>query len=185
MIKAKATISNKTQKEIASHNLKLGTSFEAIIIRGCQWYQKHDMAIINKCPEPFHVISRTPDGKFIGRFGTSKAQPDFQGTLKNGRSFVAEAKATSADRLRQNIITDKQAELLEQHEQMGAYCCIICKIQEQTFVVPWDVWKNMKDIYGRKYVTQKDIAQYLIPEKYKRNSCPFLYFVINELKTGE
>ncbi len=171
-----ATPITNTRKQSAAHSHRLGQSFEHLIENGCQWYERHGEAMINKCPEPFIVTSRTRDGRFIGRFTNKKAQPDFQGTVKGGRAFVAEAKATDTDRLQHSRVTKTQAELLDKHAEMGAYCCILGMIQTQIFVIPWEVWKNMKSIYGRKYVTSSDLSQYRLPDKDRRNPCPFLYY---------
>lgn len=28
--------------------------------------------------------------------------------------------------------------------------------------IPWDVWKNMKELFGRKYVREEDLKEYQV-----------------------
>lgn len=153
-----APVNNRSA--VARNSMAVGKSFEELIIYQCREYQKHDIAMIDKTPEPFLVLKRTKDGLFSGRFTGSKAQPDFQGTIKGGRSVILEAKYTSKDRMRQDVLTDTQAELLEIHQRLGALCLVVCSISGKNFSVPYNVWSNMKGLYGRKYVTVEDLQKY-------------------------
>lgn len=72
-------------------NNKNGSLFESEIIGGCMAYNLQERAFIEKTPEPFKVSKPLENGFFKGRF-TSKSQPDFKGTLRNGLSIVFEAK---------------------------------------------------------------------------------------------
>ncbi len=144
----------------AQSNAK-GHTFEQCIISGCEQYKRDNKAVIDKTPEPFRVMRKSSEGLFTGRF-TSPAQPDFQGTVKGGRSIVFEAKSTTKDRIQRRVLTDTQMKVLEQHEKAGAICGVVCCIGESAFFVPWCVWRDMKAIYGRQYVTAADIDAYKV-----------------------
>ncbi len=134
-----------------------GHDFESAILRGCAIYAAQGIAYIEKTPEPFRVTSKSKSGGiFQGRF-TARAQSDFQGTVGGGRSIVFEAKYTTTDRLRWDVLTEKQREALERHQSLGALALVCVGIQGGFFAVPWSRWKNMKQLWGRRYVTANDL----------------------------
>lgn len=136
-----------------------GQHFEREIIAGCRTYRDKGIAEIDKTPEPYRVLKKAYDGTFKGRF-TAHAQPDFQGTLLSGKSIVFEAKQTLKDRIQQNVLTDTQMEILENHRKMGAFTAVCVNIQHRFFFIPWTVWRDMKAIFRHQYVTQEEIAEY-------------------------
>jgi recombination protein U len=138
-----------------------GQHFESEILAGCRYYEQHKIAMIDKTPEPFKVTKKSKDGIFTGRFGTA-AQPDFQGTLHGGRSIMFEAKRTGKDRINQNVLTDTQMQVLEKHNRLGALCGVCVSIQDDFFFIPWNVWRDMKELYGRKYIMGADVIEYKV-----------------------
>jgi recombination protein U len=138
-----------------------GHIFEDAITRACKLYAMQGKATVDKTPEPFRVLHKQRDGIFTGRF-TALAQPDFQGTLNNGQSIVFEAKYTTTDRISRNVLTQEQQETLEAHHLMGAQTAVVCGIQSDFFRIPWVIWRDMKQIYGRQYLQATDIEQYRI-----------------------
>ena len=84
-----------------------GQFFERAIKAACALYSERGRADVDKTPEPFRVLEKSRDGIFKGRF-TARAQPDFQGTLDGGRSIVFEAKYTTGDRMKQEVLTKPQ-----------------------------------------------------------------------------
>lgn len=138
-----------------------GQHFEREILAGCKMYERFKIAVIDKTPEPFRVTKKSRDGVFTGRFSTS-AQPDFQGTLHGGRSIVFEAKRTSKDRITRNVLTDTQMEILENHNRLGALCGVCISIQDDFFFIPWNVWRDMKEMYGRQYIKADDVEQFRV-----------------------
>jgi len=139
-----------------------GQHFEGEILAGCRMYQRHGIATIDKTPEPFRVTSKNHrTGEFTGRFSTH-AQPDFQGTLYGGRSIMFEAKRTGKDRITRNVLTDTQMDVLEKHNQLGALCGVCVNIQDDFFFIPWNVWRDMKEMYGRQYLKAEDIEEYRV-----------------------
>lgn len=120
------------------------------------------MAIIQKTPEPFSVKAKQPRGQFIGQFGGAKAQPDFKGVLAGGRTVVFEVKSTQNDRIKQSVLTETQATLLDNYYQMGAVTFVCAAIQRECFTIPWDLWRDMKAYWGRKYVKSAELQRYKV-----------------------
>lgn len=133
-----------------------GHAFEDLIKRGCTTYLMQDRAIIDKTPEPFCVMEKSRDGIFKGRF-TARTQPDFQGTLAGGRSIVFEAKYTTTDKMRRDVLTDAQKFALEQHHNAGALAAVCVGIRDKFYFVPWLVWRDMEQLFKRKYMTAKSL----------------------------
>jgi recombination protein U len=100
-----------------------GHFFESAIKAACALYSDRERADVDKTPEPFRVLEKSRDGKFKGRF-TARAQPDFQGTLDGGRSIVFEAKYTTTDRLKWDVLTQEQRDTLERHARRGALAAV-------------------------------------------------------------
>lgn len=138
-----------------------GHIFEDCIKAACTIYHDTGRAEIDKTPEPFRVMSKCRDGTFTGRF-TALAQPDFQGTLKGGRSIVFEAKYTGTDRMRRAAATDAQMQAMENHARRGAAAGVCVGIKDKYFFLPWAVWRDMKKYYGRQYVTAGDIEAFRV-----------------------
>ena len=71
----------------------LGQQFERDINAAFDHYRRLGVASIEKTPEPFHMTGSENGGKVVG-FYEKKAQPDYAGTLRGGRSVYMEAKFT-------------------------------------------------------------------------------------------
>lgn len=138
-----------------------GHFFESAIKAACVLYSERGRADIDKIPEPFRVLEKSRDGIFKGRF-TAHAQPDFQGTLDGGKSIVFEAKYTTTDRMKRDILTQEQQDALERHAQRGAIAAVCVGIGNDFFFVPWEIWRDMKAHFGRKYITAIDLAQWQV-----------------------
>ena len=132
-----------------------GHIFEDALKQACEYYKQIGRADIDKTPEPFRVLKKNPNGIFTGRF-TDRAQPDYQGTLAGGRSIIFEAKYTTTDRIERRALTDRQMETLESHGNMGAVALVVFGIKDRFYIVPWSVWRDMKQCFGHQYITQKD-----------------------------
>ncbi|MBB5337570.1 Holliday junction resolvase RecU [Pectinatus brassicae] len=140
-----------------------GQLFEGRILAACEYYCMKNRADIHKTPEPFRCLKKDTRGRFTGQF-VSKAQPDFCGTLMGGASIVFEAKYTSNNRIKKDALSDKQVEVLELSSRMGADTFVCFGIQDQTFMMPYEKWRDMKKYYGRCYVTQADVQQHRVKE---------------------
>ncbi|MGN0181429.1 MAG: Holliday junction resolvase RecU [Candidatus Ornithomonoglobus sp.] len=133
-----------------------GHAFENLIVKGCQYYAQRGRAVINKVYEPYRCIKKLEGGKFVGQF-TARAEPDFKGVLAGGRAIAFEAKSTRKDRIQQNVLTREQCAWLEEQHRMGALAFVCVEIGGRFFMVPWRTWRDMKQIYGKKYLTAEDM----------------------------
>ena len=140
-----------------------GKHFEERLDGSFAYYRDRGYAIIEKTPEPMRVIKDLGSGRFVAFF-EKKAQPDYKGTIKGGRTVMFEAKFTSTERMEQSRVEPKQSEYLDRHESLGARCYVLAGFGSgEVYRVPWAVWRNMKDHFGRKYVTEPDLDAYRVP----------------------
>ena len=143
-----------------------GKQFEDRIDTTLEYYKLRGFASIDKTPEPMRVIERLSGGRFIACF-LKKAQPDYKGIIKGGREILLEAKYTDADRIEQSRVSQEQSDYMDEHQRLGARCYVIAGYSTgAVYRVPWDTWKNMKALYGRKYVTEADLKQYQVQTAY-------------------
>ena len=155
-----------------------GETFERWISSACEFYKKQGWAHIEKTPVPFHITGKERSGEVRG-FYEKKGQPDYKGILCDGTGIMFEAKHTDSDRMRQEVVTDTQWESLDLYEKFGAHCYVMVSMGLRNFYrVPWDVWKRMKELYGRKYMKEEDLKPYQLQER----QCTILILEGVELK---
>ena len=145
---------------------EMGRLFEEQIKVACEHYRAVNAADIEKTPEPTKQISK-PDkyGRFTACY-EKKAQPDFKGTLSGGRSVVFEAKSTGSGKIMQDAVTDEQRKSLDRHSRLGAAAFVLVSFGLAIcYRIPWTVWRDMKEQFGRKYVTPEDIRKFAIRKK--------------------
>lgn len=138
-----------------------GHMFENYIKGACAFYRDNGVAVIEQTPEPFRTTSTNRDGSFTGRF-IANAQPDFKGTLQGGRAICFEAKYTSTNKMAKGVVTLEQEKTLEAHYSMGAIAGVCICIKDIFAFIPWAIWREMKGIYGRQYLTAADVEDYRI-----------------------
>lgn len=140
-----------------------GEEWERILEASCQHYRLKGEAEIEKTPEPMKQLGpKSRQGKFTACY-TKKAQPDYKGTITGGRSVVFEAKHTDSDRLQQSAVTPDQEKRLNSHMALGADCFVMVSFGfHDFFKVPWAIFRNMKEHYGRKYITPEDVPEYRV-----------------------
>lgn len=142
-----------------------GAMFEKLIDVTCIHYRNKNMAIIEKTPEPMKPIKSLGGGRFVAHF-EKQAQPDYKGTLNTGQAIIFEAKHTDKDRIEQSRLTNEQMKGLELYSNMGAICFVLVSIGMNKFYrVPWEVWRDMKSIYGYKHMKLGDLEEYRLPVK--------------------
>ena len=56
-----------------------------------------------------------------------------------------------------DVLTQDQRDALERHYRRGAISAVCAGIGNDFFFVPWSVWRDMKEHFGRKYVTAADL----------------------------
>ena len=147
-------------------NKAAGQFFEKQIEAACLYYKTEGIAHIEKNSEPFRITRNVGNGRFEGFF-EKEGQPDYKGTLApDGKAVCFEAKHTTADRIKQEVVKEHQMDSLKLHQKLGAICFVLVSIgNDGVFRVPIDVWNNMKEIYGRKYLTAADIQEYKVKNK--------------------
>ena len=146
-------------------NRYAGACFEEIINASCVYYDRQNIAYVEKTPEPMAPIRRMEQNRFVAVF-TEKAQCDYKGTYSGGQAIAFEAKHTSKDRIMQVAVTPRQWGCLDRQEAMGAWCFVLVSIKTQDFFrVPWGVWKGMKRYFGRKYLTADDMEPFRVPQE--------------------
>ena len=150
------------RQELGRISRKNGQHFEAVIQKTFDYYRERGFADIEKTPEPMKVIKSIGRGQFIACF-EKKAQPDYEGTVKGGRTVIFEAKFTTSDRVLQDRVIDVQSQYMDRKSALGARCFVICGfMSKQVYRVPWQDWKNMKNIFGHKYATEDDLEKYRV-----------------------
>lgn len=141
-----------------------GEHFEKMISASCDYYLERGIAKIEKTPEPMKPLgAKNRKGQFMACY-TKQAQPDYGGTLKGGRSIYFEAKHTDDDRIEQRRLTQEQQDDLEAHHRLGALSFVLVSFGLCDFYrVPWPVWRDMAETYGRKYIKQAELERYEVP----------------------
>lgn len=144
-------------------NREAGKAFEAELDKAFSYYHEKGYAQIDKTPEPMKILKRLSQGRFTACF-LKKAQPDYKGTIKGGRSVMFEAKYTATDRIKQDAVNEEQTRYLENASLLGARCYVVVGFSTGgVYRVPWKVWASMKSQFGHKYATENDLKLYAVP----------------------
>lgn len=160
------SLSNPKNQKQGKKNREAGKAFEERLDRTFAYYTDKGYAQIDKTPEPFKIIRRLENTRFIGCF-EKHAQPDYKGTLKGGRTVIFEAKYTNSDRIQQDRVTAAQWSYMEQATALGARCYVLCGFRNgKVYRIPWKVWQTMKETYGHKYVAENDITCYRVADSW-------------------
>ena len=155
-----------------------GETFERWLTNACEFYLREGWAHIEKTPEPFHITGKDTNGVVRGYY-EKKGQPDYKGILCDGTGIMFEAKHTDSNRINQSVVTDKQWESLDIYERFGAHCYVMVSMGLMKFYrVPWGIWKQMKELFGHKFMTEQELKPYQLQEKH----CTILILEGVELK---
>lgn len=160
---AATALANIQRSQRGRQSRIVGDHFENMIAASLRWYEDKGVACIEKTPEPMKPL-RAPNrqGQFLACY-VKAGQPDFKGTLTGGRSVVFEAKHTDSDRIEYGRLTDEQVEKLSTHHKLGAAAFVLVSFGLQDFYrIPWEVWRDMKAIYGRKHIKQPELEPYRV-----------------------
>lgn len=139
-----------------------GQRFESRIAAACQYYRTTGLALITKTPEPVKILSKINSRGQFNACYERKAEPDYHGTLKGGRSVAFEAKYTSGDRITASRLTAEQINALEFHWSIGAAAFVLIGIQQEYFRIPWEVWRKLPE--GHRYMDRHDAAPFRVRE---------------------
>lgn len=160
---AATALANVQRSQRGRQSRIMGDHFEGIIAASLRWYEDKGVACIEKTPEPMKPL-RAPNrqGQFLACY-IKAGQPDFKGTLTGGRSVVFEAKHTDSDWIEYSRLTDEQVEKLSTHHKLGAAAFVLVSFGLQDFYrIPWEIWRDMKAIYGHKHIKQKELEPYRV-----------------------
>lgn len=160
---AATALANMQRSQRGRQSRYAGEHFENMITASLRWYEDKGVACVEKTPEPMKPL-RAPNrqGQFLACY-VKAGQPDFKGTLTGGRSVVFEAKHTDSDRIEYSRLTDEQVEKLSTHHKLGASAFVLVSFGLQDFYrIPWEVWRDMKTIYGRKHIKQPELEPYRV-----------------------
>lgn len=158
------TPAEQYKRSIAAARSRIaGETFEAQIEASLHWHETHGLMRARKTPEPMKPIRPMNGGQFVACY-TKRAQVDFSGTMFGGRAVRFEAKQTDSGRFERGRLTDEQMDDLRENEALGALCFVIlCFGYDHFYRVPWKLWDNMKQTFGRQYVTEEDVARFRLP----------------------
>lgn len=169
-------VSRKERKSIMAmsnqsrgrQNRAYGETFEKWIGYACEYYWDKRWACIEKTPEPMKPLKpyERSRGTFVACF-SKRAQPDFKGVLCDGSCIIFDAKHTEKDRISQSAVSIEQEKMFDRYSEMGAHCYVVVSAALQRFFrVPWNIWKNMKELYGRKYMlVETELEKFEIPSR--------------------
>lgn len=161
-------MSDINRQTIGRRSQAVGDIFENILSASCNYYRERGVAIVEKTPEPMRPIKPYGDrrrGQYIACY-VKQAQPDYKGVLCDGRAIIFEAKHTDHDRIQESVITKTQRQNLDDFRTMGAECFVMVSMGFQSFYrVPWEVFRDMKILYRRKYMTLEELAPYRLSQK--------------------
>ena len=141
-----------------------GEYMEGLILAASRFYEERGIAVIDKTPEAFKVIKPADQnrGQFLCCF-TKQAQPDFKGVLMDARMVLFDAKHTDSGKIGRNAVTKEQERCFERYGEMGAICFLVVSLGfERFYRIPWAVFRDMKKIYGHKYMGENELAPYEI-----------------------
>ena len=141
-----------------------GEYMEGLILAASRFYEAKGIAVIDKTPEAFKVIKPADRqrGQFLCCF-TRQAQPDFKGALMDARMVLFDAKHTDSGKISRDVVTEEQERCFERYGRMGALCFLVVSLGfEKFFRVPWGVFRDMKKIYGHKYMGEEELRPYKI-----------------------
>lgn len=141
-----------------------GDQFENLIELSCKRYAQQGLAYINKTFPPFTTIRR--QGNQVVGFYNKSGQPDFAGTLKNGRSVVFEAKHTNSTNLPFERVAPHQKQALNAHCDLGAEAFILVAFKlDSIYKIPINDWFELEKTVDKKSLNEKDLAEYKITNK--------------------
>lgn len=141
-----------------------GEGFEHIIDNACAYYRSIGLADIER-PQNLCVRSEAQTVLAGSLPATrNRPRPDYKGILKGGRAINFEAKHTDSDRMTFDRVLTAQALRLSRTEALGGIAFVLCSFSGRCFYrVPWAVWRDMKSLFGRKYIIPADLAEYRVP----------------------
>lgn len=152
----------------------MGEHFEQMILAASKFYEEKGISVIDKNAEPMKVLKAysRASGQFVCCFA-KKAQPDFKGILMDSTTILFDAKHTDKEKIERGVVTEEQEKCFERYMKMGAMCFLVVSLGfEKFYRVPWVVFRDMKKIYGHKYMNESELEPYKL--KYSNGILRFL-----------
>lgn len=141
-------------------NQENGAAFEKMLSQLFHIMEDCGYAKIAKIPEPLRVLGPAEKGVWRAIFIRTSVMVDYQGTLIGGRAVYLEAKYTRSSKMEQDRVAERQAEALDKYAALGASCGVLVSFGAKCCgVVPWAAWRQMKEIFGRKYIRADDLER--------------------------
>jgi recombination protein U len=155
----------------------MGKSFEEEVELICELYERNGLARIEKTPEPMKILKHIDKSRFEAVFEKA-AQPDFKGVIKGGRTVVFDAKFTSSDRIRFQVLSDYQRNALQKYDELGALAFILVGFSDGgIYKISIRTWNDMISEFGRMYIKQEELENLnLRAKKNKNGMTDFLEF---------
>ena len=141
-----------------------GEYFERMVIAASKYYEDREIVAVDKTPEAFKILNalNRTKGHFVCCF-TKQAQPDFKGILTDSTMILFDAKHTDKGQISRDVVTEEQEKCFERYMKMGAMCFLVVSLRFETYYrVPWVVFRDMKKLYGHKYMNKAELAPYEI-----------------------
>lgn len=164
---------NPARVEAGHRNIQNGKTAEILVKAACDVYRKNGIAFIEKNAEPVQVLGpvKSQGGIYFMRFAY-KAKPDYEGVLAGGRGILFDVKSTVQEVIKASTLTKGQAAYLEQYDKMGAVSAIlVCMKFKDYYMVPWSIWKKMKELYGHMHMNKEEL------EPYRVLADPYIHFL--------
>jgi recombination protein U len=151
-----------SRNEQGKLNRQRGAEFERLIEISLDELRKRGKAYITKNCEPYKILRSIGKGRFI-TVHQANNQPDYKGLLNKGKSVIMEAKYTAGNSIPQTRLTPNQTEIINEYEAFGAKCYLILGFGDgKIYRIPWQLWRDMKTLFGRKHIKQSDINRYKV-----------------------
>ena len=159
-------MTDKTLAQLrGKHSRAAGAQFENMIDGACVWYGHNGLAKIRKAEEPMKPIRSLGAGRFLACF-TKKSEIDYKGVLNGGQMIAFEAKHTDTGIVQQNRLEEWQMADLREFERMGAIAFVLLSYgMERFYRIPFKMWDDMKNQFGRVSLREADIPEYRISVK--------------------
>lgn len=141
-------------------NQENGAAFEKMLSQMFHILEELKLAKVSKIPEPLRVLGPLEKGIWRAIYIRAAAAVDYRGTLIGGRAVYLEAKYTRAEKMEQDRVAERQAEAMDRYAALGASCGVIVSFGSRyNGVVPWAAWREMKEVFGRKYIRAEDLER--------------------------
>lgn len=87
--------------------------------------------------------------------------------------YMVQVAIEEKDKIGRDVVTAEQQACFERYMKLGAMCFLVVSLEFKEFYrVPWVVFRDMKKIYGHKYMNREELEPYRI--KYSNGVVKYL-----------